>query len=63
VAPGPTDTDSVHGHERTPEFIASIPVGRLGDPSDIASAVYFLVSPQSTWTTGQVLSVSGGVVI
>ncbi|HEY1966354.1 MAG TPA: SDR family oxidoreductase, partial [Pseudonocardia sp.] len=36
------------------------PLGRLGNPSDIAGAVLFLASPLSEWITGQVLSVSGG---
>lgn len=36
------------------------PLGRLGEPSDIASAVTFLVSRQASWVTGQVLSVNGG---
>ena len=36
------------------------PLGRIGAPEDIAGAVLFLVSPWSSWMTGQVLSVSGG---
>jgi NAD(P)-dependent dehydrogenase (short-subunit alcohol dehydrogenase family) len=36
------------------------PLGRLGTPADIASAVVFLASPMASWITGQVLAVNGG---
>ena len=39
----------------------SIPLGRWGEASDIANAVAFLCGPQSTWVTGEVLRVSGGL--
>jgi len=39
---------------------ATIPVGRLGDPDDIAAAAVFFASPAAEWTTGQTLVVSGG---
>lgn len=39
----------------------SIPLGRWGEPSDIANAVAFLCSPQAAWITGEVLRVSGGL--
>jgi 3-oxoacyl-[acyl-carrier protein] reductase len=37
------------------------PLGRLGEPEDIAEAVLFLVSQQSNWITGTVLDVNGGI--
>lgn len=37
------------------------PLGRLGEPSDIASAILFLLDPANTWMTGQVISVDGGL--
>ncbi len=40
---------------------AAIPLGRWGEPEDIAGAVAFLCSPQSGWITGEVLRVSGGL--
>jgi NAD(P)-dependent dehydrogenase (short-subunit alcohol dehydrogenase family) len=40
---------------------ASIPLGRWGEPGDIASAVAFLCGPESAWITGEVLRVSGGL--
>ena len=36
------------------------PLGRLGTPEDIASAVLFLASEQASWITGQALAVDGG---
>ena len=40
---------------------SAIPLGRWGEPEDIARCVAFLCSPQSTWITGEVLRVSGGL--
>jgi NAD(P)-dependent dehydrogenase (short-subunit alcohol dehydrogenase family) len=64
VAPGTTATpgsqgfiDQVGGADK---LARSYPLGRIGEPQDIANAVLFLVSPLSSWVTGQVLSVSGG---
>jgi 3-oxoacyl-[acyl-carrier protein] reductase len=63
IAPGPTDTDILRPGERTPEYLSGIPLQRLGKPSEIAAAICFLVGPDTTWTTGQVFSPNGGVVI
>jgi NAD(P)-dependent dehydrogenase (short-subunit alcohol dehydrogenase family) len=63
VAPGPTDTDLLPASERTAELIAKIPLGRIGTPDEIASVIWFLVSPANTWMTGQVISPNGGAVI
>lgn len=41
--------------------LAMHPLGRLGQPSDIASAIFWLLSPEQTWVTGQVLGVDGGL--
>jgi len=64
VAPGTTATpgsqgfiDQVGGADK---LAKSYPLGRIGEPQDIANAALFLVSPLSSWITGQVLSVSGG---
>ncbi len=49
-----------YGAQRQEEIIHSIPLRRLGEPSDIANAVMFLTSPMAAWITGQTLSVDGG---
>ena len=40
---------------------AAIPLGRWGEPEDIARAVAFLCSPHSGWITGEIVRVSGGL--
>ena len=40
---------------------AQIPLGRLGEPADIAYAVAYLASPQAAYVTGQELHVNGGM--
>ena len=42
--------------------IDATPLERLGTPQDIANAIYFLASDESSFITGEVLSVTGGVV-
>lgn len=42
-------------------LIASTPLGRLGQPTDIAPVASFLASDESAWVTGEILSVSGGL--
>lgn len=66
VCPGPTESPLVDEvAASTPGLIKaltrSIPMGRLGRPSDIAPAVAFLASPAAGFITGQTLSVSGGL--
>jgi 3-oxoacyl-[acyl-carrier protein] reductase len=41
----------------------SVPFGRLGTPTEVASAVLFLASPHAGWITGQTLVVDGGQVL
>ena len=63
VAPGYIETDmtSVLPDGVKESLISSIPVGRYGCPEDIAKAVAFLVSEESSYITGQVLAVDGGM--
>ena len=69
VCPGPTDTallagfvDAAANPEKLREaFRRSIPIGRIGQPDDLAGAVLFFSSDQAAFVTGQVLSVSGGL--
>ena len=63
VAPGPVDTALLADRDRTPELLSRIPVGRIGQPDEIAFAVLFVASPETSWTTGQVHSPNGGVVM
>ncbi|MHA6646050.1 SDR family NAD(P)-dependent oxidoreductase [Mesorhizobium sp. A623] len=63
VAPGPTDTPLLGFHDLTPEQQAlevTHPLGRLGQPSEIADAVVFLAGPGATFITGHCLAVNGG---
>jgi NAD(P)-dependent dehydrogenase (short-subunit alcohol dehydrogenase family) len=41
--------------------VALHPLGRLGEPGDVASAICWLLSPEQNWVTGQVLHVDGGM--
>ena len=42
-------------------MLANTPLGRLGDPEDVAAAVRFLVSDEASFITGEVLLVDGGL--
>ena len=69
ICPGPTDTALLAGVTEgasNPEklreaFVRAIPLGRLGQPDDLASAISFFLSDDASFITGQVLSVSGGL--
>lgn len=68
VCPGPTQTPLLEeitrgeaGAKVISAMTRSIPIGRLGSPEDVPSAVAFFASPESGFITGQVLSVSGGL--
>jgi 3-oxoacyl-[acyl-carrier protein] reductase len=63
VAPGFVDTDMTKAvaEETQKQWATQIPLGRLGTPDDIASAVGFLASDEASYITGQVLAVNGGM--
>ena len=63
VAPGfvQTDMTDVLGEEMKENLQKTIPMGRLGDPEDIANAVAFLAGDEASYITGQVLHVDGGM--
>lgn len=65
VAPGfiATDMTSVLTDEQKAEMARTIPLGRAGQPQDVANAVLFLVSEEAAYITGQVLNVDGGMVM
>lgn len=63
VSPGLTETDGlVLEREQVDQLIAQTPLGRLGQPDDVASAVAMLVSDDAHWVTGQNLRATGGMV-
>lgn len=55
-----TEMSAQWSEERRKEIIASIPLGRLGTPQDVADAVLFLASDESSFITGEILDVNGG---
>ena len=63
VAPGYVRTrlTDVLGEDLTGAMLANTPLGRLGEPEDIASAVRFLCSDEASFITGEVLLVDGGL--
>jgi NAD(P)-dependent dehydrogenase (short-subunit alcohol dehydrogenase family) len=67
VAPGPVRTPMVTGIENfgswEEERSAAIPLGRIGEPGDVASIVTFLLCDESEYVTGQVWHVNGGLLM
>ena len=62
VAPGITKTDMVANlpDEVIKPLIATIPIGRIGEPEDIANACLFLASDMASYVTGEIMQVDGG---
>ncbi|MBM5811385.1 MAG: 3-oxoacyl-ACP reductase FabG [Gammaproteobacteria bacterium] len=63
VAPGFIDTDMTRAlpeAQRT-ALTGQIPLGRLGQPEDVAAAVCFLAGPEAGWITGETINVNGGM--
>lgn len=63
VAPGFIDTDMTRElpEAQRKQLLAAIPLGRLGDPDEIAAAVAFLASDDAAYVTGTTLHVNGGM--
>ncbi len=63
VAPGFIDTDMVRAlpEKRKAEILSEIPMGRMGTPDEVASAVLFLASDQASYVTGEVLVIDGAL--
>lgn len=65
IAPGFIDTDMAHSitPEKFAERVASIKMGRIGSPEEVANVALFLASDLSSYVTGQVIGVDGGMLI
>lgn len=66
IAPGGVETEGTHsegiiGSDLEKQMIAQTPLGRLGQPGDIAKVAVFLASDDAEWVNGERISVSGGM--
>lgn len=59
--PGPTDstwmTDKIREH-----LLPKFPMGRIGEPEDVARTIAFLASDEAKWITGQIINSEGGFI-
>jgi 3-oxoacyl-[acyl-carrier protein] reductase len=66
IAPGGVETEGTHrigviGSDFQRRMVAETPLGRLGQPEDIARVAVFLASEDSRWLTGERITASGGL--
>jgi 3-oxoacyl-[acyl-carrier protein] reductase len=64
VSPGATDTDLLRANNSAEDLVTLAemsPLGRLGQPADVADVIAFLVGPDGRWMTGQHLRACGGI--
>jgi 3-oxoacyl-[acyl-carrier protein] reductase len=63
VAPGVIETDMTTDilRQRGSEILSMTPLGRIGQPEDIAGIVAFLASPEAAWITGRTILADGGL--
>ncbi len=65
ILPGPVETEGTHalaGFDAVrDQTVPRTPLGRVGQPKDIATVVSFLASDEAGWITGQVIPVAGGL--
>jgi 3-oxoacyl-[acyl-carrier protein] reductase len=65
IAPGFIDTDMTRAltEEQSKSMLAAVPLGRFGQPAEIAQPVLFLASPMAAYITGATLHVNGGMLM
>ena len=66
VAPGPVDTPMLSRENMSPDVVAQetdLPLGRIGQPPEIASVIAFLAGPGASYVTGQTFGPNGGAVM
>ena len=66
IAPGGVETEGVHrigliGSDFQKQMVEATPLGRFGQPEDIAQVAVFLASEDSRWLTGERIAASGGL--
>ncbi|MEO6229756.1 MAG: glucose 1-dehydrogenase [Ferruginibacter sp.] len=66
IAPGGVETEGAHtegiiGSDFEKQMVAQTPLGRIGQPNDIAKVAVFLASDDSSWVNGEKITVSGGM--
>jgi NAD(P)-dependent dehydrogenase (short-subunit alcohol dehydrogenase family) len=65
VCPGPIDTAIIAPYMTDAvvreRFNSKVPLGRIGQPTDVASLVLFLASEESSWITGSAMVIDGGI--
>jgi 3-oxoacyl-[acyl-carrier protein] reductase len=66
ILPGVVDTEGSRsagfiGSEAEARLVATTPLGRTGQPEDVAKVAVFLASDDAAWITGEKISVSGGI--
>jgi 3-oxoacyl-[acyl-carrier protein] reductase len=66
INPGGVETEGTHsggivGSDFEKQLVSETPLGRFGQPDDIAPVAVFLASPDSAWMTGEIMLASGGL--
>jgi 3-oxoacyl-[acyl-carrier protein] reductase len=61
VAPGLIETDMISAEAPVARILELVPAGRIGKPEEVAAVVSFLMSPEASYVTRQVIAVNGGL--
>jgi 3-oxoacyl-[acyl-carrier protein] reductase len=65
VAPGMMRTDMAHDalEQNEAKYLERIPLGRIGDPAEVANLIVFLASDRTSYSTGATMDASGGLLM